>query len=228
MAPIDPATLESLRGYLDVAYRLGRLTAGLHSGVRECRLFYRGEIAGRNTRVLTSVFAAGLLEGALDDEVNLVNAEVVLRERGIRVVEECRTEMGSFRSSMRVEVTVPSGEHSVTGTIFGESMPRLIAIDGYRLEAYLDGCLMIFTHHDVPGIIGSVGTVFGQHQVNIAQMAVGRAGDQPGGSAIGVLNLDCPPTEAALEAVRSLDSIQAATVVHLPEAGELPAWLQPR
>jgi D-3-phosphoglycerate dehydrogenase len=228
MAPIDPATLESLRGYLDVAYRLGLLIAGLHSGVGSCRVFYRGEIAAKNTNVLTSVFAAGLLEGALDEEVNLVNAELILRERGIEIVEQRRSEMGAFRASMRVEVTCASGDHSATGTIFGENMPRLIAVDGYRLEAYLDGCLMIFSHQDVPGIIGAVGTVFGKHQVNIAQMAVGRAGDRPGGSAIGILNLDSPPSEAALAEVRSLDSIDSATVVHLPPAGQLPAWLQTR
>ncbi len=66
-------------------------------------------------------------------------------------------------------------------------MVRLVQLDDYRLEAYLDGVLMVFTHRDVPGIIGRVGTIFGQHQVNIAQMSVGRASDKPGGDAIGVL-----------------------------------------
>ena len=78
-------------------------------------------------------------------------------------------------------------------------MPRLVQLDDYRLDAYLDGMLMVFTHHDVPGIIGRVGTIFGQHKVNIAQMAVGRAA--PGGEAIGVLNLDTEPPPAALAEV---------------------------
>lgn len=227
VSPIDPATLESLRGYVDVAYRLGLLTAGLHSsGIQSCRLIYRGEIASKNTKVLSSVFAAGLLQGALDEEVNFVNSELMLRERGIELVEECHSEMGAFRASMRVEAATAQGSHSASGTIFGQSMPRLIGLDDYRLEAYLDGCLLVFLHQDVPGIIGAVGTVLGKHGVNIAQMAVGRAGDQPGGNSIGVLNLDSPPSTEALEAVRSLDSIGSAQLVHLPPAGELPDWLQ--
>ena len=78
-------------------------------------------------------------------------------------------------------------------------MPRLVRLDDFRLEAYLDGILLVFTHNDVPGIIGAVGTIFGKHKVNIAQMSVGRAA--PGGEAIGVLNLDAVPPAAALAEV---------------------------
>ncbi len=227
VAPIDPKTLESLRGYLDVAYRLGLLMAGIHSGsLKSCRLLYRGEIASRDTKVLTAAFAAGLLENALDEPVNLVNAELLLKERGIEMATESRGDMGAFRASMIAEVATDQGQHQATGTVFGQSMPRLVALDGYRLEAYLDGCLLIFTHQDVPGIIGGVGTIFGQHGVNIAQMAVGRAGDQPGGDAVGVLNLDAEPAAEALEAMRQLPAISGAQTIHLPPAGELPSWLQ--
>ena len=227
VAAIDAQTLESLRGYLDIAYRLGLLLAGLHpGGWRQCRVLYRGEIADRDTKLLTAVFAAGLLEDALDEEVNLVNAELLMKERGIEIVAQSRSDMGAFRASMSAEVTTSQSSHKAIGTLFGQNMPRLVALDDYRLEAYLDGCLLVFCHQDVPGIIGHVGTIFGQHGVNIAQMAVGRAGDAPGGDAIGVLNLDSEPSAAALEATRSLDAILSATVVHLPPAGQLPSWLQ--
>jgi D-3-phosphoglycerate dehydrogenase / 2-oxoglutarate reductase len=225
VASLDPKTVASLRGYLDVAYRLGLLLAGLHpGGLKKCRLLYRGELADKETKVLTAVFAAGLLQNALDEEVNLVNAEVLLKQRGISLVEESRSEMGSFRSSMTAEITAENAQHKAVGTVFGQVMPRLVALDDYRLEAYLDGCLLVFSHEDVPGIIGSVGTVFGQHHVNIAQMAVGRA--KPGGQAVGILNLDGEPPAAALEAVRRLPAITSATVIQLPPAGELPAWIQ--
>jgi D-3-phosphoglycerate dehydrogenase len=227
VASIDPKTLESLRGYLDVAYRLGILMAGLQaSGIKSCRLLYRGELASKDTKVLTSVFAAGLLEGALDEDVNLVNAELVLRERGIELVEESRSEMGAFRASMSAQILTDQSQHKATATIFGQHMPRLVSLDDYRLEAYLDGCLLIFNHQDVPGIIGNVGTLFGKHGINIAQMAVGRAGNQPGGGAIGILNLDSEPSAEALAAVRQLPSITEAVVVRLPAAGFLPPWLQ--
>jgi D-3-phosphoglycerate dehydrogenase len=125
---------------------------------------------------------------------------------------------------MTAEVISDAAQRRATGTVFGQDMPRLVSLDDYRLEAYLDGCLLVFRHEDVPGIIGSVGTVFGQHGVNIAQMAVGRA--SPGGQAVGVLNLDGEPPAAALEAVRHLPAISSATVVQLPRAGVLPRWVQ--
>jgi D-3-phosphoglycerate dehydrogenase len=225
VAPLDAKTLESLRGYVDVAYRLGMMLAGLQDGnARECRINYRGEITDRDTKVLTAVFAAGLLKHALDEEVNLVNAEYMLRDRGIELTVESHSEMGAFRSSMSAELKTDSSQHKVAGTVFGQSMPRLVAIDGYRLEAYLDGCLLVYTHKDVPGIIGKVGTIFGKHGVNIAQMAVGR--DQVGGDAIGILNLDGAPSAEALEALRAEPSIGSARLIHLPPAGELPLWLR--
>ena len=231
VAPLDPKTIESLRGYLDVAYRLGILMADIQTGgAKSCRLLYRGEIASKDTKVLTAAFAAGLLENALEDEVNLVNAEWMLKERGIELSIESCSDKGAFRSSMTAEVATDStsegGTHEATGTVFGESMPRLVAIDGFRLEAYLDGCLLIFAHQDIPGIIGGVGTLCGQHGVNIGQMAVGRASDSPGGEAVGILNLDADPTAKALEAIRQMEGISSAKVIHLPKAGELPAWLQ--
>ncbi len=225
VASLDAKTLESLRGYLDVAYRLGILLAGLEAGrLKSCRLLYRGEIADKETKVLTAVFAAGLLQNALEQEINLVNAELLLKQRGISVVSESRSEMGSFRSSMTAEVTTDTTQHRATGTIFGQHMPRLVSLDNFRLEAYLDGYLLVFRHLDVPGIIGGVGTIFGKHGVNIAQMAVGRA--EPGGEAVGILNLDGAPSAEALAEVRQLPAITAALVVHLPPAGQLPRWLQ--
>jgi D-3-phosphoglycerate dehydrogenase len=227
VASLDPKALASLRGYLDIAYRLGLLLAGLEpGGIKQCKVLYRGEIATKETKVLTSVFAAGLLQNAIGDEVNLVNAEMLLKERGVELIEETRTDMGSFRSSMTAEVTTDSAKHKAKGTIFGQDMPRLVGLDDYRLEAYLDGYLLVFRHKDVPGIIGNIGTVLGKHGVNIAQMAVGRAGSGPGGDAVGVLNLDSEPAAAALDEARRLPSMYSVDVVHLPAAGQLPRWLQ--
>ncbi|MEM6331032.1 MAG: phosphoglycerate dehydrogenase [Planctomycetota bacterium] len=224
VAALDPKTLESLRGYLDVAYRLGRLAAGMTpSGLTSCRLLYRGEIASRDTNVLTSAFSAGLLEGAMTEEANLINAEVLLKERGIDIIEQSRTDLGAFSSSMTAEVAAGGASHRFVGTLFGQNMPRLVGVDEFRLEAYLDGCLLIFQHQDVPGIIGHIGTVLGAQGVNIAQMAVGRAA--PGGGAIGILNVDGEPTAEALDAVRGLEGIDSAKVVHLPAAGASPSWL---
>jgi len=222
-SPIDPASLEGVRGFLDLAWRLGVLLAQLEEGPpRSCSIAYRGEIASRNTRLVTAAFAAGLLESALED-VNIVNSEVLLRDRGIELVEQSRTDPGAFSSVVAVDLVSGDRVHRAAGTLFGHSMPRLVQLEGHRLEAYLDGILLVFTHQDVPGIIGRVGNAFGGLGVNIAQMTVGRS--TPGGDAIGVLNLDQEPSPEAVAAVLACPGVRSARVVKLPAAGQLPFWL---
>ncbi|MFM9195728.1 MAG: phosphoglycerate dehydrogenase, partial [Planctomycetia bacterium] len=222
-SPIDPASLEGVRGFLDLAWRLGVLLSQLEEGPpRSCSIAYRGEIAARNTRLVTAAFAAGLLESALED-VNIVNAEMLLRERGIELVEQSRTDPGAFSSVVAVDLVSGDRVHRAAGTLFGHSMPRLVQLEGHRLEAYLDGVLLVFTHQDVPGIIGRVGSAFGTLGVNIAQMTVGRSA--PGGDAIGVLNLDQEPSAEAVAAVMACPGVRSARVVKLPPAGQLPFWL---
>ena len=222
-SPIDPADLEGLRGFLDLGWRLGVLLSQLDDQPpKAVSIAYRGEIASRNTRLITAAFAAGLLETALED-VNIINAEMLLRERGIELVEQSRTDPGAFSSVVAVDLVVGDHVHRAAGTLFGRSMPRLVQLEGHRLEAYLDGTLLIFMHEDVPGIIGNVGTAFGGTGVNIAQMTVGRSA--PGGDAIGVLSLDQEPSEESLSKVRTCDGIHSAKVCKLPAAGHLPYWL---
>ena len=220
---IDPAALEGVRGFLDLSWRLGLLLSQLDSAApRSCSIAYRGEIAARNTRLVTAAFAAGLLEGSIED-VNIVNAEMLLRERGIELVEQSRTDPGAFSSVVAVDLVGDDQVHRAAGTLFGHSMPRIVQLEGQRLEAYLDGILLVFTHQDVPGIIGRVGNAFGQSGINIAQMTVGRS--TPGGDAIGVLNLDQEPSPEAVAAVAACPGVKSVRVVKLPPAGQLPSWL---
>jgi D-3-phosphoglycerate dehydrogenase len=225
MSPLDPKTLEGLRGYLNVAYRLGLLLA--QSDPRSptgCRMSYKGEVAKKDTRLLSQAFAAGLLANAVQG-VNIVNAEVLLRERGIELVEQRTTDIGDFSSLITAEIVSGDKTSSAAGTLFGNNMPRLVQKDGCRLESFLDGTLMIFAHRDMPGVIGCVGNIFGRHQVNIAQMAVGRPTNRPGGEAVGVLSLDSVPPAEALADILAMPQITRAWTVKLPPAGELPPWL---
>ncbi|WP_164103621.1 phosphoglycerate dehydrogenase [Candidatus Laterigemmans baculatus] len=226
VASLDPKTLADIRGFLDVAYRLGLFLAQYHGGgISSLRLSYRGDVCEKDTRLLTNAFCAGLLQRAMEEEVNIINSELLLRERGIELSEQKHRERGAFASSLTAEVSGDGRTVAASGTLLGQNMPRLVMVDDYRLEAFLDGHLLIFTHTDVPGIIGRVGTVFGRHQVNIAQMAVGRGSHQPGGHAIGVLNLDGMPPQAALDEVTEIEPIETVVVAQLPAAGELPSWL---
>lgn len=222
---VDPQTLEKMRGHLDVAYRLGLALAQLHRGSpSRCCLNYRGDVAEKNTRLLSAAFCAGLLERAMTEDVNIVNSEVLLRDRGIELVAERNTEMGPFSSSITASLVTDQKAYTLGGTLFGNEMPRLFRVGQYQLEAYLDGYLFVFTHNDVPGIIGNVGTVFGKHDINIAQMSVGR--EQPGGEAIGVINLDSAPTEEAVDEVLQNLDITSARCIELPCRGKLPVWLR--
>ena len=226
MTALDEQTIASLRGYLDLAYRLGRMGGQLDASTAEsCRLEYRGDVAERQTSLLSSSFACGLLSGVLDDEPNIVSAELLLRERGIELVEDKRPGRGAFASLIRAHLTTRDGERVVAGTLFGENMPRLVQLGPHQLEAFLDGHLLIFQHNDVPGIIGAVGSICGCHSVNIAQMAVGRA--SPGGEAIGILNLDGPASESLIDEIASHEAISRVRCIQLPGAGELPVWLEP-
>ena len=179
----------------------------------------------KETRLLTASFCVGLLQRALDEEVNLINAEMLFRERGLELSEQSDHEMGAFSSSIGAMLCTSSGLFRVAGTLFGNQMPRLISLGEYRLEAYLDGVLLLFSHTDVPGIIGAVGTICGKYDLNIAQMSVGRAEEKPGGGAIGVLNLDQIPPAEAIDEILGHEAIHRAKVIELPRSGERPPWL---
>ncbi|MBX7106222.1 MAG: phosphoglycerate dehydrogenase [Gemmataceae bacterium] len=213
-AAVDRAEMESLKHYVDLARRLGMLHAQMDQGsIRKATLTYRGEIAGRATRLLTAAFAAGLLEYRLVS-VNMVNSELLARERGIELVEVKNPTAGDFGSLITAEVTTDKKAYTAAGTLFGQQMLRLVQVGPHRLDAYLDGVMLIFTHQDQPGLIGHIGTALGRHNVNIAAMSVGRR--TPGGEAIAVLNLDAVPPEAAIAELREHALISSASVVKLP------------
>ncbi len=226
MSPLEPKTLADLRGYLNVAWRLGLLLAQMdHRPPTLCRLIYQGGVAKKDTRLLSAAFAAGLLEHAMDTGANIVNAEVILRERGIEVQEQRSADPGAFSSLITAEVVTDQKTSIAAGTIFGNDMPRLVKKGDCTVESRLDGVLMVFSHRDQPGVIGRVGTVFGKHRLNIAQMSVGRGTDKPGGESIGVLALDSQPPAKALAEVVALSDITNAWVVKLPPAGDTPSWM---
>jgi D-3-phosphoglycerate dehydrogenase len=223
MAAVDRSELEDLRLYVDLARRLGLLHAQMCQGtIQKADLIYRGDVAKRSTRLITAAFTAGLLELRLAQNVNIVNAPLLAAERGIEVVEQTSSQKGDFSTLLRADVHTDKKVYTAAGTLFGNQYLRLVQLGPYHLDAYMDGVMLLFTHRDLPGLIGYIGTIFGKHQVNIAQMTVGR--QQPGGEAIAVLNLDSPPPEEAIKEVRGHAQISSVSVVKLPPAGQLPPW----
>jgi D-3-phosphoglycerate dehydrogenase len=224
MAPVDRTELQELRLYVDMARRLGLLHAQMcHGAIHKAELTYRGEVARRSTRLITAAFAAGLLEYRLAQQVNIVNAELLARERGIEISEQTNAKKGDFGTLISADVVTDKKTYTAAGTLFGNQFLRLVQLGPYHLDAIMDGIMLVFTHRDVPGLIGFIGTIFGKHKVNIAQMTVGR--QIAGGEAIAVLNLDSPPPQEALDEVRAHEKISSLCVVKLPPAGEMPHWL---
>jgi D-3-phosphoglycerate dehydrogenase / 2-oxoglutarate reductase len=223
MAPIDRSEMQDLRQYVDLARRLGLLHAQMCQGtITKVEMNYKGTIAQRSPKLVTAAFLAGLLEYRIPEGVNIVNAELMARERGIDVTEKTNPKSGDFSTLIKADVTTDKKTYTAAGTLFGHQYLRLVQLGPHHLDAYLDGVMLIFTHVDVPGLIGFVGTIFGKHNVNIAQMRVGR--EKQGGEAIGVLNLDMRPPEAALAEVRTRAEIKSVSLVELPEAGAMPTW----
>ncbi len=223
MAPVDRTELQELRQYVDLARRLGLLHAQMDQGaIHRVELTYKGDVARRSTKLITAAFIAGLLEYRLQEGVNIVNAELMARERGIEISESTNPKAGDFSTLIKADVVTEKKTYTAAGTLFGNQFLRLVQLGAHHLDTYLDGLMLIFSHRDVPGLIGFVGTVFGKHGVNIAQMRVGR--EKPGGEAIAVINLDAQPPEEALAEVRKHKDIQSASLVRLPDIGVMPPW----
>jgi D-3-phosphoglycerate dehydrogenase len=223
MAAVNRTELDEMRYFVDLARRLGLFQAQTATGsIRKSTLQFRGDLAKRNTRLLSAAFTAGLLERHMADSVNVVNAPVLARERGIEIVTLTSESKGDFANLLYTEVETEQGKFIAAGTLFGDRYLRLVQLGEYRLDSYLDGILMVFPHQDVPGLIGFLGTECGRHGVNIASMNLGRL--KPGGDAVAVLNLDQDPPQHVLQAIAAHPKIKSVMVVKLPPAGEMPVW----
>ena len=221
MASVDPSEVKDVMRHLDIARRLGLLLAQIVRGtIKKATVEYHGEACKKNTKLITAGFAMGLLERGLEQEVNPVNAMLLARERGITISETSSSEPTDFSTLIRAEVETDKETFVVAGTTRGATYNRLVRIGPYRVDTFMDGTMLVYVHQDKPGLIGFVGTVFGRHGVNIAQMSVGRR--EPGGDAIGVLALDNDPTEESLQELRTDPRISLVQVVKLPPFGDVP------
>lgn len=227
MVPVSGAEMEVLRPYLDLTYRLGLMLAQLRGSehIRAANIRYRGEVAGKNTKLLTAGLTAGLLEKALDSTVNIVNANIFARERGLEIEESTLSATADFSSLVTVELVTDVQSYSISGTIFGQEFLRLVRYQHYQLETFLDGTMLIFHHHDVPGLIGYVGTVCGEYQVNISSMALGRSPETPGADSVAVLNVDGDFPSEAREKLLNHPEVTGVELVVLPPAGAALPWL---
>jgi D-3-phosphoglycerate dehydrogenase len=194
--------LELLGPYIPLAAKLGRLAMELAGGrAEQITLSYYGALAGYDTRLLTVAALNGAFQGRAEQPVNYVNAPLIAAERGIEVLEERRRASRDFTNLVRVGVRANAEEIRAAGTTIGnENRHWLVSALGFELEMELAPLMVFFRYDDVPGVIGKVGTVFGEAGVNIANMAVSRT--RRGGKALMALSIDTEPPPELVETVR--------------------------
>ncbi|MFB6146104.1 MAG: phosphoglycerate dehydrogenase [Halobacteriaceae archaeon] len=210
---IDEAAFDRLRPFVDLAETAGRVATQLLDGrIDGVEVRYRGDIAEEDVELVTasaqqSVFAP------LEWRVNAVNAPRVAEERGVDVTESKSLQAETFRSLVTVEVSGEGESVSVSGTLFADDEPRLVDIDGFRVDAVPHGQMLVARNLDEPGVIGFIGSVLGEHDINIAGMYNGR--NTVGGEALTVYNLDDPVPAAVVETLDADDRVTQITPIEL-------------
>lgn len=197
-----------LRPYVKLAEQLGSFAGQLtETGLKGIRIEYAGEVASMNTGALTSAALAGVLRPMLED-VNMVSAPAMAKDRGIALEEVTRGQEGAYGTYIRLSVITERQDRSVAGTVFSDGKPRIIQVKGIDMEAELGPNMLYTTNADKPGYIGAIGTLFGENGVNVATFNLGR--DKPGGDAIALIEIDQPITDSVLDEVRSLPHVMQA------------------
>jgi D-3-phosphoglycerate dehydrogenase len=207
---VDPGELERLGPFLGLASQLSALAVGLAGGApARLELGFRGELAERDTRVLTVAALDGVFRGRVEQPVNYVNAPLLARERGLEVVESREPDARGFTSLL----TVTAGDVEVAGTTIA-GRPRLVRALGYEIEVELDPLMLFVVNDDTPGRIGRFGTLLGEAGVNIANMAVSR--DRSEGRALMALSVDSPVPETLLERLRAEPGFEDVRFLRVP------------
>ena len=206
--------------YMDLAHRLGTFLGHATPGnLENMEIAYTGRIATGKTDLLRNAVLSGVLN---DTEVNRINATSVAAERGIRIQEDKKEfATGGAGSVLKLTLHSAEGDATASATVLHGNSPRLLSLDGIDVEAPLTGTLLAIRNHDVPGVIGRIGTVLGEHGVNIANFALGRSVRSqkvPQGQALAVIQIEASPKKVqdALTALRKVDAIASVRFIELP------------
>jgi D-3-phosphoglycerate dehydrogenase / 2-oxoglutarate reductase len=200
-----------LKPFIALAERLGSFAGQLtESAITKVQLVYEGAVAQMNTKALTSAALAGLLRPMLED-VNVVSAPVVAKERGMVIEEMTRAADSDYDSLITLSVVTERQTRAVTGTVFADGRPRIVNIKGIRIDAEFGPSMIYITNQDKPGFIGRFSSTLGEAGINIATFHLGR--DAPGGNAIALIEIDGELPAPVLAAVRALPQVQQAKLL---------------
>jgi D-3-phosphoglycerate dehydrogenase len=236
--------------YIEMAERLGHFlsdaipTSSKSANLENIQITYTGRIATGKTDLIRNAAIAGIFTGT-DGEgstANRINAAAIAAERGIRIQEDKKEfTTGGVGSVLKLVLHSSDGDTSASATVLHGTSPRLLRHDGIDIEAPLHGTLVAIRNHDVPGVIGRIGTILGEHGLNIANFALGRAAEParaaesaraadpahaharrvPQGQALAVVQIDVPTAASATAAIEALRKVEAIASVRLIELGKL-------
>jgi D-3-phosphoglycerate dehydrogenase / 2-oxoglutarate reductase len=220
--------------YIEMAQRLGHFLSHASSRaahLESIHLTYNGRIAQGKTELIRNAAIAGIFADSdpSGDPVNRINAAAIAQDRGIRIQEDKKEfvsgGVGSVLKLVLHSSGAEGGDTGATATVLHGSSPRLLSYDGIDIEAPLHGTLIAIRNHDVPGVVGRIGTILGENGLNIANFALGRAHGTPGRAqhALAVVQIDVqgdsPSTASVASALETLRKVEAITSVHLIAVG---------
>lgn len=216
MPSLDAATLRTLGPYLDLGEKLGTLVQQM--GPKQIDLLhitYWGKIVDLDANSVTRAIQRGFLRHISGDSVNYVNAPLALQRLGVKVQVVKSTDEVDYTELIAVEAVAPDGSrHAAQGTLIGRTgKPRIIGLNGREVEVEAQGKLLVIENHDEPGMIGYVGSLLGKDRVNIANMSLSR--QEPGQTALMVINLDSEPSPTARRELKSHPAIKLAKFVQI-------------
>jgi len=212
----------AMQPYIVLAERMGAFLAQVSDGsLEEISLRYSGHIAEWKTELIRNGAVKGILNQALEEKANLVNAAAIAAERGLRLVEshKAKASTGGAGSVLSIFLKTATEQHMVKGAVLHGAAPRLLHVDGIDVEAPLERNLIYLRNRDVPGVIGKVGTILGEESINIADFSLGRRGADSAPDqvreAIAVVHVDGAVPESVLAKLRQIEAVQQAKAVRL-------------
>ena len=206
MPSVSAEDAPKLRPYMKLAEQLGSFAGQLVEGnVKDIRIQYEGAVASLNIKPLTALVLAGFLKPSMEG-VNIVSAPLKAKERGISLSEVTREKAVRYQTLIRISITTDAGESTISGTVIGDDMPRIIEIDGLPMETTVNKNMLYILNQDKPGLIGAVGTMLGNAGINIADFTLGRIPDK--NTAIALITTDDPVSGKLLDDIAGIEQVE--------------------
>ncbi len=211
MPSVSAEDAQKLKPYIMLASQLGSFAGQIvESGIKSVKIEYEGAVSMLNTKPLTAVALEGLLRPLIEN-VNMINAPVIAKERNIEVSEIKHDRISNYQTLIRIYVALEKSYYEVAGTLFG-SKPRLVEISGVKLEAGMGTRMLYVNNEDKPGLIGNLGRLLGEAKVNIANFHLGR--NDARNDAVALLEVDNPISAELLTQISKLPSVKQARILH--------------